>query len=146
MARDERPPACAALAAPGTGNLTLATPGELFDDFDLRAVRCAVTLGGGARVDVAVLSQTAIAAGGGDSNTAAFFDRWLKGEGLAGARFESVAGHWRTAHAQGDARPWRRIVVDDDGVLVTVVPQGLDAASGLEVTREIVAAMRVALP
>lgn len=146
LAARATPPACAALAAAGTGEFTLTAPSSVLDDFDARATRCAVALGPGARADVAVLTSAAIAASGGEPDSAAFLEAWLKGEGLAGARFESVAGPWRAAHAEGDGRAWRRIVVDDNGVLVAVAPQGLDAAAGLQATRDIVEALRAAPP
>jgi hypothetical protein len=140
------PPACGALAAAGTGGFTLAAPAAVLDEFDARAVRCAVALGTVARADVAVLTSAAIAAGGGDADTSVFLEAWLKGEGLAGTRFEPVPGPWRAAHAEGDGRAWRRIVVDDNGVLVAVAPQGLDAAAGLQAARDIVEALRAAPP
>lgn len=146
LASRAAPPACAALAAAGTGEFTLTAPSPALDDFDVRATRCAVALGSGARADVAVLTSAAIAAGGGEPDSGAFFEAWLKGEALAGARFEPVAGPWRAAHAEGDGRAWRRIVVEDNGVLVAVAPQRLDAVAGLQATRDIVEALRAAPP
>lgn len=142
-----QPPACGALAAAGTGGFTLVAPiaGPL-DDFDPRAVRCAVALGGSARADLAVLTTAALQETGTDTDTGALIQAWIEGEGLAGARLEAVAGPWRSAYAEAENRSWRRILVDDNGVLVAIAPQGLDSDASLQVARDLVEALRAAPP
>jgi hypothetical protein len=147
LADRARPPACGALAAAGTGGFTLVAPiaGPL-DDFDPRAVRCAVALGGSARADVAVLTTAALRTTGADTDTQALLQAWIEGEGLAGTRLEAVAGPWRSAYAEAENRTWRRILVDDNGVLVAIAPQGLNGDASLQVARDLVESLRAAPP
>lgn len=148
FAGQAEPAACAALAMPGTGGFTLTAPstGTPADDLHPRAARCAVAWGPGGRVEVAVLTRAALDAEGQSPDTVALLDAWLKGEALAGSRFESVKGPWRAAYAERGDAGLHRIVVDDNGVLVIVAPAGLDAGAGLEAARGVVEALRAAPP
>lgn len=148
LAGQAAPPACAALATPGTGGFALIEPsrGGMADGLHPRAVRCAIAWGSAGRGEVAVLTRAALAADDAGSDPVTFLDAWLKGEALGGARLESVTGPWRAAYAERDRAGMRRIVVDDNGVLVLVALDGLEANSAILAARRIVEALRAAPP
>lgn len=147
LADRAEPPACGALAASGTGGFTLLAPSDsALADFDPRAVRCAVALGAGARADLAVLTATAILESGAVTSTQELLHALIKGEGLAGMRFEPIVGPWREAYAEVGGGSRRRVLVEDNGVLVAIATVGLDETKAAVASRNLIEALRAAPP
>lgn len=147
LADRAEPPACGALAAAGTGGFTLIAPSvRTLADFDRRAVRCAVALGAGARADIAVLTATAILESGAVTSPRELLHALIKGEELAGVRFEPIVGPWREAFIDVGSGFQRRILVEDNGVLVAITTEGLDPVTATETSRNLIEALRAAPP
>lgn len=141
------PPVCAALAAAGTGGFATraaAADGPLAD-FDPRATRCAVALGAGATVEAAVLPKVLLPTSGSHAGSGGYVAAWLTGFAGDGSAPSAVTGPWRDGFI--DRAGSRAIVIaDDNGIVLAVASDHLDADALLPVARDIAEALRAAPP